>query len=105
MTAKPNEGFGILKGFPPNRPGPIVELWFYNDGVNVGMPAEIYRENGDLKIATFGCSNGVQYLLREFLDAIQKGVEILDRTGAPIISDHNHKDEASEEDGPRHESA
>ena len=70
--------FEISKGFPPDRESPIAELCVRHDGV-VDIPAEVYRENGELTISIFGRKDGValEYPLHDWLDAIQRAVEVL----------------------------
>jgi hypothetical protein len=70
--------FKISKGFPPDRESPIAELTVSHDGV-VDIPAEIYRENGEVRIALFGRQDGTafEYPLAEWIEAINSAVEVL----------------------------
>lgn len=71
--------FEISKGFPPDRESPIAELCIRHDG-EVDIPAEISRENGELRIFLFGRQGGVawDYPLEDWLRAIQRAVEVLE---------------------------
>ncbi len=68
----------IFKAFPPGRETAVAELNVRHDGV-VDIPAEVYRENGELKITIFRREGGVawEYPLEEWLDAIHRAAEAL----------------------------
>jgi hypothetical protein len=70
--------FEISKGFPPNRESPIVELAVHHDG-GVDIPAEIFWEGGQLRIALFGRRDGtpLEYSLVEWKDAIERAIGVL----------------------------
>lgn len=69
----------IFKAFPPGRETPVAELTVRHDGV-VDVPAEVYRESGELKITIFRPEGGAawEYPLEEWLDAIHRAVETLE---------------------------
>jgi hypothetical protein len=70
--------FEIFKAFPPDRDSAIVEVIFRHDG-GVDVPAEVYREDGELRIAIFGRQGGVpsEYPLEAWIQAIQRAIEVL----------------------------
>ena len=70
--------FEIFKSFPPDRESAVAELNVRHDGV-VDIPAEIYRESGELKITIFGRKSGLawEYPLDDWVDAVHKAVEAL----------------------------
>ena len=70
--------FQISKVFPPNRDSPVAELNVHHDGI-VDIPAEIYRQDGVLKICLFARAEGVQweYPLDDFVAAIEEGRAVL----------------------------
>jgi hypothetical protein len=71
--------FEIFKAFPPDRESAVAELTVSHGNV-VDIPAEISRENGELKIFLFGRKEGVawEYPLDEWLRAIERAVEVLE---------------------------
>jgi len=70
--------FEIFKAFPPDRESAVAELNVRHGGF-VDIPAEIYWDEGELRITLFSPKGGAawEYPLRELLEAIQKGVEAL----------------------------
>lgn len=70
--------FEISKVFPPDRESAVAELNVRHDGV-VDIPADVYREDGQLKISIFGREGGVawEYPLDDWVGAIQRAVEVL----------------------------
>jgi hypothetical protein len=64
--------FEIFRAFPPDREGAVAELTVRHDGV-VDIPAEIYQENGELKITLFEREGGPAwvYPLDEWVEAVQ----------------------------------
>lgn len=70
--------FEIFKAFPPDRDGPVAEINVRHEGL-VDVPAEVYRENGELRIAIFGREGGVawNYSLDEWVQAVQRAVEVV----------------------------
>jgi hypothetical protein len=70
--------FEIFKAFPPNRESAVVELNVRHDG-QVDIPAEIYREDGELRITLFQREGGAawQYPLNEWVAGIAKAIEAL----------------------------
>jgi hypothetical protein len=71
--------FEFCKAFPPDRESAVVELNVRNDG-RVDIPAEVRREEGQLRIAIFGKEEGVawDYPLQEWIDALTRAAEILE---------------------------
>ena len=74
--------FEIFKSFPPDREGAVVEL-NVRHGDTVDIPAEVFREGDELTIRIFspGAAAAWQYPLGEWLEAIHRAVEVLDRNG------------------------
>jgi len=74
--------FEIFKAFPPDREGPVAEICFRHDGM-VDIPAEISRENGNLRIRLFAREGGLAWEcpLADFLAVVQKGVDALGVSG------------------------
>jgi hypothetical protein len=70
--------FKIFKAFPPDRDSPVAELCVLHDGL-IDIPADIYREKGELRITLFARQGGAawDYPVEEFLEAVQRGVERL----------------------------
>lgn len=70
--------FEIFKAFPPDRQTAVAELNVRHDGF-VDIPAEVYRDQGELRITLFGREGGVawQYPLNEWLEAIKQAIEVL----------------------------
>ena len=70
--------FEISKGFPPSRESAIAELCVRHDGV-VDIPAEVYREDGQVKISIFGREGGLvwKYSVDDWVGAIRRAVEVL----------------------------
>jgi hypothetical protein len=68
----------IFKAFPPDSEGPVAQISVHHDGV-VDIPAEIRRDNGELRITMFAREGGVawDYPLADFLAVVHKGVEAL----------------------------
>lgn len=68
----------IFKGYPPDSEFPIAEICHRHDGV-VDIPAEVRRENGQLRITIFGHGDGVgfDYLLDDWVAALNKAAEAL----------------------------
>jgi hypothetical protein len=70
--------FKISKAFPPDRDDAVAELLaFHDDGVDA--PANIYRQNGELRITIFGAKGDVawEYPLDEWTEAIQRAIDVL----------------------------
>ena len=74
--------FEIFEMFPPDRESPVAEL-NVRHGAVVDVPAEVYRENGELKITIFGREGGVawEYPLAEWVEAVRKAAEALGEVG------------------------
>lgn len=70
--------FEISKVFPPDRESAVAELNVRHDG-GVDIPADVYRENGELRISIFGREGRVawEYPLDDWLRAIERAVEVL----------------------------
>jgi hypothetical protein len=70
--------FEISKVFPPDRESAVVQLTVRHPGA-VDIPAEVNRENGELRIAIFGRKDGVAWEcpLDEWLEAVRRAVEVL----------------------------
>ena len=68
----------VDKAFPPDRESAIAEFYVSHDG-GVDIPADVYRENGELMLSIFGRKDGValDYPLRDLLEAIERAVEVL----------------------------
>jgi hypothetical protein len=64
---------------PPHRRRSVVEL-HVRHGRDIDVPAEIYRERGQLRIAIYAPSEGQawDFPLGSFLSAIGRGVDLLD---------------------------
>jgi hypothetical protein len=75
--------FKIVKYFPPNREGDVAELNVDHNGTLVDIPAEVFREEGELRIRIFPPTEAAarQYTLDEWLEAIQRAVEVLGPEG------------------------
>ena len=71
--------FKISKAYPPDRDAPIAELLVFRDG-GVDAPANIYRQNDELRIMIFGAKGDVawEYPVEEWIDAIKQAIEVLD---------------------------
>ena len=71
--------FEIFKTFPPDRESAVAQLNIRHDAV-VDIPAEVYREGGELRISLFARESGVawDYPLNDWIDAIQRAVQVLD---------------------------
>ena len=50
----------IFEAFPPGRETKVAELNDLHDGL-VDVPAEVYRESGELRITIFGRQGGVAW--------------------------------------------
>lgn len=70
--------FEILKAYPPDRDGVVAELTVRHGGL-IDIPAEIYREDGELKITLFGRETGPAwtYPLSEWVAAVNQAAEAL----------------------------
>ena len=70
--------FEIFKAFPPDRDSPVAELNVRHEG-SVDVPAEVYRENDELRIAIFGREGGVawNYSLDEWEQAVKRAREVV----------------------------
>jgi hypothetical protein len=70
--------FEIFKTYPPDRESAVAELNVRHDGT-VDIPAEVFRERGELRIRIFGREGGEawQYPLDEWLAAIELAIEVL----------------------------
>jgi hypothetical protein len=68
----------IFKAFPPDRESAVAELNVRHDGT-VDIPAEVFREDGELRINIFRPEGGVawQYSVDEWVAAIQRAIEVL----------------------------
>lgn len=79
--------FEIFKAFPPDRESAVAELNVQHDGI-VDIPAEVFREGGELRINIFGREGGVawQYPLEEWLEALQRAVDVLDHPLRPPLT-------------------
>jgi hypothetical protein len=71
--------FEFFKAFPADRESAVVELNVRTDG-RVDIPAEVRREDGQLRIAIFGKEDGIawDYPLQEWIDALTRAAEILE---------------------------
>jgi hypothetical protein len=63
---------------PPHRDEMVAEFHVIHDGL-VGIPAEMFREDGKLMIAIYSRSGSEpwEFSLAEFLEAIAKGIAVL----------------------------
>ena len=70
--------FEIFKGFPPDRESAVAEFYDRHDGV-VDVPAQLYREDGQLKIAIYGREGGIvwEYSVDDWIGAIEQAVQVL----------------------------
>ncbi len=74
--------FEIFKTFPPDRESAVAELNVRHGDV-VDIPAEVFRESGELTIRIFPRGDGEvwQYPLDEWLSAIERAVDVLGPDG------------------------
>jgi hypothetical protein len=70
--------FEVFKAFPPDRETAVAELNFRHDGF-VDVPAEVFWENGEMRITIFGREGGAawEYSLREWTEAVQRAMQAL----------------------------
>ena len=73
-------GIEVGRTSPPHRTESVAEFHVLHDGV-VDIPAELYRDQGVLRIALYGKSGGESwnYPLSDFLAAIGSGIRVLDQ--------------------------
>ena len=66
---------------PPHREQPVAEFHDIHGGF-VDIPAELFRQDGAIMIATYGRTGGIQWEcpVADFVEAIPQGSEILTRT-------------------------
>jgi hypothetical protein len=74
--------FRLFVAYPPDREGRVVQLTI-TQGNEMDIPAEIFREGGQLMITLFsrGDTTGRTYPVTEFVDAVEAAVAAVD---API---------------------
>ena len=65
--------------FPPHRDEKVAEFHVFREGL-MEIPAEIYREKGQLRIALYSQRDGIawEYRLSDFLSAIAVGIEVME---------------------------
>lgn len=70
--------FDIFKGFPPDRESAVADIYDRHDGA-ADVPAQVFRENGELRISLFERKGGVawEYPLNDWVAAIERAVQVL----------------------------
>lgn len=75
--------FEFFKAYPPNRKGVVIEIHVTQGGA-IDVPAEVFREGGQLRLTIFGREGGPswEYPADEFVDAMRKAIDLLAGPGA-----------------------